>query len=162
MTCLSKAPREEAAEKRNSSSRGKCRRRSRRSSSRRRRKGAVILHEANVKIYGPEISVQAGSRMIDGQEAPIPSNLDESSEAVTRLSEHQRPREAQEPPRGHPAVTSVHWALKDKRLVNITAITGLDKQLAEKMLLGNVSGAEQESTAKGQGRAREENRLKSR
>lgn len=100
--------------------------------------------------------------MIDGQEAPIPSNLDESSEGVTRLSEHQRPREAQEPPWGHPAVTSMHWTVKDKCPVNTRAITCLDKQLAEKMLLGNVSGAEQESTAKGQGRAREENRLKSR
>lgn len=51
-------------------------------------------------------------------------------------------------------VTSVHWTVKGECPVNTTAITCLDKQLAEKMLLGNVSGAEQESTAKGQGRAR--------
>lgn len=102
--------------------------------------------------------------MIDGQEAflPIPSSLDESSEGVTQLSEHQCPGEAEEPPWGHPAVTSVHWTVKDECPVNITAITALHKQLAEKMLLGNVSGAEQESTAKGQGRAGEESGLKSR
>lgn len=50
-------------------------------------------------------------------------------------------------------MTAVHWTVKDKCPVNITAITCLDRQLAEKMLLGNVSGAEQESTAEGQGTA---------